>query len=600
MKHIRKHTVHLQRIGAGFVIVPVLMFLIVGAAVAQDTQQQPVLPDLAPREVEIRGQLQISFPSLRRQPLVGFNPPPRVPEIPPSRRPFIEDYRDAGADLSQSLLTPPDPPAVAALAGEGPLRAELEVATGRYFARRIHGIAAGRMSGGQHVDVTLDYVGSDGGANPALAADVKNASDDVSGAIGYRRELGKVRYGARLEGLISGYRLYGIDTTGTAGRIRVDPKRDGRSATESVWIASGPRSSATFRVDAGLQQTKFETDLFTTDTIQDPTTSRSEKRGWVGAEVGVPTADFTVYAAGRAEFAGVDGGGLVGSDLGSGEAALGLRFDGENVTLAAAPRIMNVSFEPDVGGSSSTERKSATYLSPEFEVRLRAGERVMFFANNRPRVAPNRLVQLFGESPYLVTEPLMQPSIMTIDAESGIALFSGPLQFKVEAALKRSPNWAFFQASPGAGASSVESGYFDVGYSDGRTITLGGEIALSLPADLQLSTSARYTDAELVDLETGIPNVASLTGEAGLSYPFAARRGLVQITGRYIGTRHADIGEEIDLNAYLDFDIYARYNINNSWGITLRLENIGPDNTEIWKNYPQSPFVFSVGLRILR
>ncbi|MDA0379276.1 MAG: hypothetical protein O2899_07270, partial [Bacteroidetes bacterium] len=39
---------------------------------AQDAE----LPDLAPREVEITGDLTISFPTLRRQPIVGFNPPP--------------------------------------------------------------------------------------------------------------------------------------------------------------------------------------------------------------------------------------------------------------------------------------------------------------------------------------------------------------------------------------------------------------------------------------------------------------------------------------------------------------------------------------------
>ncbi|MEX1055354.1 MAG: hypothetical protein WED81_04960, partial [Rhodothermales bacterium] len=47
----------------------------------QDDPNRPVLPDIAPRVVEIRGQLEISLPSLQRQPLMGFNPPPPVAPI---------------------------------------------------------------------------------------------------------------------------------------------------------------------------------------------------------------------------------------------------------------------------------------------------------------------------------------------------------------------------------------------------------------------------------------------------------------------------------------------------------------------------------------
>ena len=71
-------------------LIPVAV-LALRTASAQDPQ--PVLPNLAPREVEIRGQLVIQFPALERQPLIGFNPPPRIPTIPADRRPLVEEYK---------------------------------------------------------------------------------------------------------------------------------------------------------------------------------------------------------------------------------------------------------------------------------------------------------------------------------------------------------------------------------------------------------------------------------------------------------------------------------------------------------------------------
>ena len=64
-----------------------ILFLATHALPAQARQD---LPDLAPREVEITGDLTIAFPTLRRQPIVGFNPPPRVPDMTSISPLFLE------------------------------------------------------------------------------------------------------------------------------------------------------------------------------------------------------------------------------------------------------------------------------------------------------------------------------------------------------------------------------------------------------------------------------------------------------------------------------------------------------------------------------
>ncbi len=82
---------------------PVLLLVVLSFLVMpSQARQDAALPDLAPRQVEITGDLTIAFPALRRQPIIGFNPPPRVPDISSSRLPFTEAYAQRSADLPPS------------------------------------------------------------------------------------------------------------------------------------------------------------------------------------------------------------------------------------------------------------------------------------------------------------------------------------------------------------------------------------------------------------------------------------------------------------------------------------------------------------------
>lgn len=65
---------------------------------------QSLLPDINPQDIEIRGVFKASFPGIRRQPILGFNPKPRVYRIDPNRLPFMEDDRTAAVQLPIQAL----------------------------------------------------------------------------------------------------------------------------------------------------------------------------------------------------------------------------------------------------------------------------------------------------------------------------------------------------------------------------------------------------------------------------------------------------------------------------------------------------------------
>ena len=131
----------------------------VAGAQAQDADTSRALPDIAPQEVEIRGQLDVAFPSLERQPLVGFNPPPSTYQVPESHVPYMESYKQKAADLPASPLQQPELPAAdrASLDRTG----FLEAALGRHFDRRGRLHLRVPVGSGRHLFTDLDYAGSE-------------------------------------------------------------------------------------------------------------------------------------------------------------------------------------------------------------------------------------------------------------------------------------------------------------------------------------------------------------------------------------------------------------------------------------------------------
>jgi len=120
-------------------------------AVAQDAQQQTgtqqtLLPEIDPQDIEIRSQFQARFPGLRRQPILGFNPRPRVFQIDPNRTPFFEDEETVVANLPIGVLDRPEPPRYMPLGYSDPQNGFARIGIGSYFTPEADVYAVGRLN----------------------------------------------------------------------------------------------------------------------------------------------------------------------------------------------------------------------------------------------------------------------------------------------------------------------------------------------------------------------------------------------------------------------------------------------------------------------
>ena len=85
-------------------ILLILIFLPVISLAQTTDEPSSLLPDINPQDIEIRGEFRPRFVGIARQPILGFNPTPRVFRIDPNRMPFLETPEQVVASLPLSQL----------------------------------------------------------------------------------------------------------------------------------------------------------------------------------------------------------------------------------------------------------------------------------------------------------------------------------------------------------------------------------------------------------------------------------------------------------------------------------------------------------------
>lgn len=123
---------------------PSLLFALIvitsAAALAQSggtNPQNTLLPEINPQDIEIRSEFRARFPGLRRQPILGFNPKPRVFQIDPNRMPFMESREQAVASIAITQLDRPEPPARSVLPTPSRTNVYLKVALDLLSLRKL-------------------------------------------------------------------------------------------------------------------------------------------------------------------------------------------------------------------------------------------------------------------------------------------------------------------------------------------------------------------------------------------------------------------------------------------------------------------------------
>ncbi len=556
--------------------------------------RDPALPEIAPREVEIRGRLEIAFPSLERQPLRGFNPPPLVPDLAPSRTPFVERYKQERADLPQDL---PEPPATAAALGQPapPLTGTVEASAGRYFTRVAAADLRLPVSSTASLLLQADYRGSEGFQAFDDLPDVDTPFDTFTGRLGFRAQRARTTVEAGAYGFFDRYRLVGARRNQPATVER--PDRTGQQLGVDARLAYDGGGTA-FAFDAGFATTAYAT----SDALAfaaDP--EGSEQRFRAGGRLDVPLGSaLAVQLVADTEVATLTGPDPAGGgDAPEGEAA---QFGGgadvrlvqtDALTATLGARALVGTASRTVAGT--TDDATDTYAAPVADVRWRPVTALTLYTTSRPGLDANALADLHAANPFVGVFPVVRPTVRVVDQEGGLRVSAGPVEVTARGSYVWAPTFQYFAGLQPEAATGA-AGFFAPAYGEARIVRGGLDLAVQGLGPVQASLSVTGQQARLSDLDGDVPYLPAVFGHAVVSYSFAEQRGLAQLTATVEGPRPVDPAGSADAPTYADLDTRVEYMITPLLGAVVRLENLGA--VERWPDYPQPPLVATLGLRM--
>ncbi|PSQ67610.1 MAG: hypothetical protein BRD32_00185 [Bacteroidetes bacterium QH_2_64_74] len=531
------------RLSAVPLLVAILLVVPPASGQQADTTQ---LPEIAPREIEIRGERQIALPSLERQPLTGFASPPQVPAVPPDHEPYVGSYTYPLGNLPESLPVPETVSAPMEPTAE-PARGFLEGGSGRYFSRFFEGRMSLPLSGTERLSLHGQYDGTE--ADP---------DDDVAEArLRLESTRSAVRLDAEARGTVQRYALFGA--TPTPDTLSEVPNREGYTAGGSLRLRS-TNGSSPLRGEMRFDRTQYTSGL---DAEGDGRVFTQQQLGLQGT-AGIPIPYRPVFDA-RYQRSWLGG-------------------DPEDDTAFDLKGSGTVSFLPT---ASTSVEVGATVLAYD-TLHLR----------NQPRLGDTALNHLYATNPYARHAPSLRPTLETTNAELGVRLTRGPVRLIAGAGYRYAPTYRFFSLTPDNGQGDYENLY-RVSYDGAQILQGRGEVALQGIDGVQASLGLSVRDGTLESRDADIPNFAPVTVDAMVSLFFAGGDGFITAQGRFESSRDASTAPQaLQADPYLSVDLEGSYAVSSRMEIVAKAEHLSWEAPTRWAAYPRPPAQVSAGLRL--
>lgn len=542
-----------------------------------DTTQ---LPEIAPREIEIRGERQIALPSLERQPLSGFASPPSVPSVPADHAPYIGTYTYPLDELPESLPVPETVSDAMQPTAE-PAKGFLEGGTGRYFSRFFEGRVGIPLSPDERLSVHGTYTGTE-----------DDPDDDVAEArVRLETDQEILRLSAEAFGAVQRYALFGA----TSLNSPVSPRREGFSGGGSIRLEStgavaasaglhyeGAQYTSDFGTSGGspneLDFSQQQVALQGAATAPLPYPPRLEvtyRRSWLGGDPADDTA-FDLDATGTVSF-----------------------YPTPSTTVEVGATVLAFS-TPAAPTNPGLGDADATFVAPTLRAEWRFADDARLFLRNQPRLGDTSLNGLYATNPYAQHAPSLRPTLETTNAEAGVTLSRGVVRVVAAAGYRYAPTYRFYALSTQA-LNGTEN-LFRVGYESARILEGRGQIALQGVDGVQASLGLSVRDGTLTSvdsLDSDIPNFAPVTADAMVAVSFLDGDGFVEANGRFESPRDAGLlPQSPRVDSYFSVDLEGSYSLGASTEIVARAENLSVEAPTEWAQYPRPPAEISVGLRL--
>ncbi len=566
----------------------ILLLLVFGTPLSATARQNAELPDLAPRVVEITGDLSISFPSLRRQPLIGFNPPPRVPDIESGRRPFTEPYKQPSASLPPSPLHAPQPPKVSTVSSRVPSRRIAIIGTGRYF-ERLAGLRGNEnVARNTTLNYDLAYRASDGIQPFPADPSIETASNRTRAHMGFHRKMGGVNVGVNAAYNRHEYSLFGVSrVTGTLSLA--NPRRLLTDKNVSLSVSSDESSDTRGAFALSLGSSDVDTDVFDPSVRKDPTTRRSEDRFRSEASLVFPVGFGSVHVHASGQVQGLDRPGI-GRTIQTGQVGIAYRFDFDDRTRVRLG-IRFVGFDASGQGVAGADR-TLTYLAPDIRIDYRIARGISGYLAHTADVENLSLSSLFIRTPYIQDRPQEQPEITPTNLTGGVDFYGERIHGTLSIGWLDIRNKRYIE-NPLVPDKGYRAGYFNVAYENASQLRIGGTATLALSPNVSASIFGGYTRSRLDISDVTTPYVSPYDYGASTHIGLWGGRIILKALARGENARYVDRLNTTQSGSVFRIDGDITYFLTENAGIVVGGRNMG-GSQRFWENYePEADVVFA-------
>ncbi len=557
-----------------------------------EARQDASLPDLAPRQVEITGDLTIAFPALRRQPIVGFNPPPRVPDIPSSRIPYAEAYAQRSADLPPSPLQPPEPPQVSAIERRLGANGLIDARLGAYLDRSLTADVTLVQTDETTLLYDLDYFGTDGLDLVVGGTPLTTGRDFFQTGFDLEQRAGALILGLDGSGYRSSYGLFGA-IPDAAGPALANASRVFNGFEGALSLSSRPGSRNRLHLTTSVGASSVDTDVFDPAVRIDPTTNREATYVELDAGVAFPIRDGEIRFQALGTAMGLDSSSFPGSTVTSGMATAELAWQySSKLFIRAGAAIMGFDSEQQTLVDPS---RSLSYLAPIVGLEYLISEAISLEALARPVMSSGRFNEVMRENPIVADEPLMLPSIATVDAKVGMRMQSELVTIGVAGGWRDQP-FRRVAFEPGPNTRGYTSGYPSLTYRSTDVIYSTFDLTIIPLRGLQIGLDALWQQAKLAGTGEQAPYTSPLVFGGFVSLGLLNGDLESRVEFSHETNRHADLGKTQEIPAITSISAMFSWFFHRNYGITTGVRDMGGD-PQFWRNYAYESNVFFLGFR---
>lgn len=541
--------------------------------------QNSLLPEINPQDIEIRSEFRARFPGLRRQPILGFNPKPRVFRIDPNRMPFMESRDEAVANIAITQLDRPEPPQRSILRTPSRTTGLVKAGIGNFITPEVEGYFYHGINEKSALSSNVNYRSTDGHLDDQLSS--------------FRYFDGDLRYNTKVNEKLN-------VAVGTSFLSDFNRMFDLANTQQALIGETAKKEYLAFGGDLTITSTEnalegWELKLKGNALGIDVLAGNSTLTGEINEQV--VDASFSKYWAGNRLYetfqvnGSITGGNYLYTSQGGSQQWIDTRASIEYRKLLD----FSTHITANAGLSYISDGFSnRVYFTPELKVRYNLKDALVITGHAFGAPEMKSALDHHQTNRFLNHQTALRHSYtsgiygeIAFQGLEGNRVFGG-ISYEL------TKDYAYYQRQVQYTEPTQRISFYEVNFGKATVFELFGGITQQLVPE-KFWFGARFY-ARRPKLESGgnIPFEERLGVNGSFSYKPISN---LKITSwaEYIDKREAPSSTE-DLKAFVLLNAGAEYQINNRFGVYAKVLNILGQKYEIWEGYQERPLQAFGGL----